>query len=91
MCKNFGCLRSWRYCNSCAEVLSKTGISRNWRNWDGYCCLAAWDGVMTLAVAVFCDRVRLVIGPRSVALATIGGGESTVYGNLDHVRCDTGL
>ena len=90
MCKNFGCLRSWRYCNSCPEVFSMTGSARIWRNWAGYCRLAAWDGVMTLAMAVVCDRVRQAIGLRSVALYTIGVGGSTVCGTLDLVRRATG-
>ena len=90
MCANFGCLQSWRYCNYSTEVLSRTGIVRLWRNWAGYCRLAAWVGVITLNVAVVCDRVRLAIGPRSVSLATLGGGGSTVCGNLELVRRATG-
>ena len=90
MCANFGCLRSWRYCNDCLEVLSRTGISRLRRNWAGYCRLVAWAVVITLDVAVVCDYVRLAIGPRSVSLATLGGGGSTVCGTLDLVRCVTG-
>ena len=37
-------------------------------------------------MAVFCDRVRRVIGPRYVELSTLGGGGSTVCGTLDLVR-----
>ena len=90
MCENFGCLRSWRYFNYCLEFLSRTGISRLWRNWAGYCCLSAWDRVITLSVAVVCERLRLAIGPRFVASATLGGGRSTVCGTLELVRCATG-
>ena len=67
-----------------------TGIVRLWRNWDMYYRLAAWDGVITLAVVVVCDIVRLEIGPMSVDLFTLGGGGSTVCGNLDLVRLATG-
>ena len=90
MCANFTCLQSWRYCNDCTDVLSKTGIDRIWRNWDGYCRLAAWSGVITLAVAVVCDRVLREIGPRSVDLANLGDDESTVCGILDLVHRATG-
>ena len=41
-------------------------------------------------MAVVCDRVRWTIGPRSVALSTIGGGGSTVCGTLDLMRRATG-
>ena len=64
-----------------------TGISRLWRNWAGYHCLDAWDGVITLAVAVVCDIVRLEIGPMPVYLFTLGGGGYTVCGDLDLVSC----
>ena len=90
MCANFGCLRSWRYCDDCPNFLSRAGIARLWKNWAGYCCLTAWEGVMTLAMAVVCDQVRQAIGLRSVALSTIGGGGSTVCGTLDLVRRATG-
>ena len=90
MCANFGCLRSWRYCNDCPEFLSRTGIARLWINWARYCRLAAWAGVITLAVSVIVDRMRLAIGPRSVALDTLGGGRSTLYGTLDLFCCATG-
>ena len=72
------------------EVSSRTGIVRLWRNWNGYRRLAAWAGVITLAVAVVCDRMSQAIGPRSVALSTLGGGGSTVCGTLDLVRRATG-
>ena len=38
-----------------------------------------------MAIAVVCDLVRQSIGPRSVALSTLGGGGSTVCGTLDLV------
>ena len=90
MCANFGCWQSWRYCNDFSEVLSRTGIVRLWRNWDGYYRLAAWSRVITLAVSVVCERVRRAIGLRSVALSTLGGGMSMVCGTLDLVRHATG-
>ena len=90
MCAHFGCLRSWRYCNSYPEVLSRTGIVRLWRNWAGYCRLVAWAGVKTLATAVVCDGMCRAIGPRSVVLSTLGVGVSTVCGTLDLVRHATG-
>ena len=70
--------------------MSRKGITRLWRKWAGYFCLAAWAGVIALAVVVVCDSVRLKIGPRSVALATFGGGGSTVCDTLDLVRRATG-
>ena len=85
MCANFGCLLSWRYCNDCSEVLSRTGISRLWRNLAGYCRWAAWDGVITLAMAAFCEGVRVAMGDLSVVLFPLGGGRSAV-GNMDLVR-----
>ena len=85
MCANFGCLRSWRYCNDFLEVLSRTGIARLWRNWAGYRCWAAWAGVITLAMDLVCERVRLAIGAVSGVLFALGGGWSTVWGNLDLV------
>ena len=51
----------------------------------GYHRWATWDGVMPLAMAAVCERVRLEIGAMSVVLFTLGGGRSMV-GNLDHVR-----
>ena len=90
MCANCGCLRSWRYCNDCPEVLSRKGIVKLWANWAGYCRLAAWARVITLAVAVGCARVRREIGLRSVALDTLGGGGSTLCGNLDLLHRATG-
>ena len=50
----------------------------------------AWDEVITLAVEVVCDLVRLAIGNISVDLFTLGGGGSTVCGTLDLVRRATG-
>ena len=85
MCANFGCLRSWQYCNDCSGVLSRTGISRLLRNLDGYCCWAAWYEVMTLAMAAVFERVRREIVTVSIVLFTLGGGRSMV-GNLDRVR-----
>ena len=41
-------------------------------------------------MAVVCDCVSLAIGPRSVALETLGGDGFTVCGTLDLVRCATG-
>ena len=90
MCANFGCLLSWRYCNSFHEVSSSTGIARLWRNWVGYCCLVAWAGVITLTMAAVFDRVHLAIGPVSGDFLTLGGGWSTVCGTLDLVRRATG-
>ena len=90
MCANFGCLRSWWYCNSCPEVLYRTGIARLWRKWAGYCSLDAWARVMTLDMAVFWDHVRRAIGPRSVVFSTLGGGGYTVCGTLYLVRDGTG-
>ena len=90
MCINFWCLWSWRYCNYCPDVLSGTDIARLWRNWAGCCRLATWAGVITLAVAVVFDRVRLAIVPRYIALATLGGVGFTVCGTLNLVRRATG-
>ena len=90
MCTNFGCLQSWRYCNSCPEVFSRTGSARIWRKWAGYCHLAALAGVMTLDMAVVCDLVRRSICPGSVTLSTLGCGGSTVCGTLNLVRRATG-
>ena len=90
MCKNFGCLRSWQYCNSCPDILSRTGSDRIWRKWDGYRRLGAWAGVTTLAISRVCDRFLWTIGPRYVALSTLGGGWSMVCGTLDLVLCATG-
>ena len=90
MCEKFGCLRSLRYCNICAEVLSRIGIAGLWRNWAGYCRLAACAGVMKLSMEVVCDSVNREIGPRSIALYTLGGGGYTVCGTLDLVHCATG-
>ena len=67
-----------------------TGIARLWRNWAGYYHFAAWDGVITLAVAVVCDRVLLAIGPRPVGFSTLRGGGSTVCRTLDLLCHDTG-
>ena len=90
MCKNFGCLRSWRYYKSCPEISLWTGISRLWRNWAGYCRLFTWAGVMALTMEVVCDLVRWAIGPGSVALSTFVHGESTVCVTLDLVHCKMG-
>ena len=90
MCANFGCLQSWRYCNSCPEVFSRTGSARIWRKWAGYCHLAALAGVMTLDMAVVCDLVRRSICPGSVTLSTLGCGGSTVCVTFDLVRCAMG-
>ena len=86
MCKSSGCLRGFWYSKSFPEVLSRTGIAILWRNWAGYRRLAAWAGVMVLALAVVFDIVRQAIGPGSVALSTLGGGGSTVCVTLDLVR-----
>ena len=56
----------------------------------GYCLLAAWVGVITLAMAVVCEHVLREIGPRSIALSTLGGGGSTVCGTFNLVRRGTG-
>ena len=72
------------------EVLSRTGIARLWRNWSGYCRWAAWVGVITLAMAEVCECVCLAIGAVSGVLFTLGGGWSTVWGNLDLLRRSTG-
>ena len=85
MCANFGCLSSWRYCNDCPEVLSRTGISRLWRKLAGCRRWAAWSGVIKLAMAAVCERVHLAMGGVSVVLFIVGGGWSMV-GNLDLVR-----
>ena len=90
MCTNFGCLRSWWYCNGCPEVLLRTGIGRLCIKWDGYCRLVAWTGVIILAMEVFGDRVRQAIGPRYVAFSTLGVRGSMVCGTYDLVRCATG-
>ena len=90
MCANYRCLRSWRYFNSCPEVSLRTGITRIWRNWAGYCHLAAWSGVMILGMAVVCYRLRRSIGPRYVAFSTPGIGGSTLCGTLDLVFRVTG-
>ena len=68
-----------------------TGIVRLWRNWAGYRRLAAWAGVIKLAMAEVCDHVRLEIGPVSGDFLTLGGVWSTSCGTLDLVHCDTGL
>ena len=57
-------------------------IVRIWRNWAWYCRLDAWAGVITLAVAVVCDCMRLEIVPRSIALDTLRGGGYTVCRTL---------
>ena len=85
MCTNFGFSRSWIYCNDCPVVLSRTVIARLWRNLAGYCRWAAWPGVITLAMAAVCERVRAEMGAVSVVLFTLGGGRSTVW-NLDLVH-----
>ena len=90
MCENFGCLRSWWYCNICPEVSSRTGSARLWINWAGYRRLAAWARVMTLSTAVVCYQVRQAIGLMSIALSTLGGEGSTVCGTLDLVHRATG-
>ena len=41
--------------------------------------------MITLAMTVVCERVRVAMGAVSVVLFTLGGGLSTV-GNLDLVR-----
>ena len=87
---NFGCLHNWRYCNICPEVSLRTSSARLWRNWSEYCCLATWAGVMTLAVAIVCDRVIRAIILGSVVLSNLGGERSTVYSNLNLVCCATG-
>ena len=74
MCSNLGCLRSWRYFNNFPEVLSRTGISRLWRNLSGYRRWAAWYGVITLVIAAVCERMRVGMGAVSVDLFNIGGG-----------------
>ena len=86
MWANFGCLRSWRYCNNFPEVSSRTGIARLWIKWDVYRRWAAWDGVIPLATAAVCERVRLAIGTVSGVLLNLGGGWSTVWGTLYLVR-----
>ena len=45
---------------------------------------------MALAMALVCGHVRREIGLRCVALSTLGGGGSTVCGNLDLLCCATG-
>ena len=52
--------------------------------------MAAWYGVITLAVAAVFDIARLAIGPMSVDFLTLGGGCYTVCGTLDLVHCATG-
>ena len=81
---------SRKYCNDCPEVPSRTGISRIWRNWDGYLRVDSWARVITLAMAAACDLVRLEIGPMSVDFLTLGGGWSMVCGTLDLVLHATG-
>ena len=85
MCANFGCLRSWRYCDDCPNFLSRAGIARLWRNLAGYRCWADWDGVITLAMAAVRECVYAEIGDVSIFLFTLGGGRSAL-GNLDLVR-----
>ena len=58
---------------------------------DGYLRWSAWDGLITLAMAAVCEHVCVAIGAVSVVLFTIGGGRSTVWGNLDLVRRAIGL
>ena len=60
------------------------GIARLWRNLAGYCRWAAWAGVITLAMAVVCERVRVEMGAVSVFLFTLGGGRFMVW-NLELV------
>ena len=90
MCANFRCLWSWQYYKSFSEVSSRTGIVRLWRNWAGYRRMAAWDGVMTLAMEVVCDLLLQAIGPGSISLCTLGCGGSTVCVTLDLVCCAMG-
>ena len=52
--------------------------------------MAVWAGVITLAMAEVCDRVRLAIALVSVDFLTLGGRCSTVCGTLDLVHYDTG-
>ena len=52
----------------------------------GYRRWAAWDGVITLAMAAVCERVSLAMCAMAGVLFTLGGGWSTVRVNLDLVR-----
>ena len=47
--------------------------------------------MVTLAMDAVCERVFLTMGAVSVVLFTLGGGWSTVWGNLDLVRRAIGL
>ena len=67
-----------------------TGSSILWINWAGYCRLAAWAGVITLAMAVVCDRMSQAMGRKSVMLYTLEGVGSLVFGTLDLVLRVTG-
>ena len=90
LCANFGFWRSWWYFNDFPKFFSSTGIARLWIKLAWYCRLDSWSGVITFSVSVVCNRVRREIGPRSVALSTLGGGGSKVSGNLDLVCHATG-
>ena len=46
--------------------------------------------MVTLAIAVVCERMRLAMGNVSGILFTLGGSWSMVWGNLDLVRHSTG-
>ena len=46
--------------------------------------------MITLAMEVVCDLVRMSIGPGYVALSTLGGAGSTVCVTLDLVCCSMG-
>ena len=50
----------------------------------------AWAGVITLAIAVVCERVRLEMGSVAGVFFTLGGGWSAVWGNLNLVCHATG-
>ena len=52
--------------------------------------MAAWAGVITLAMEAVCDIVCLEIGSMYVYFLTLVGGWSTVCGTLDLVCCANG-
>ena len=55
----------------------------------GYCQWAAWDEVITLAIASVCEIVRLAMGDVFGVVFAFGGGWSTLWGNLGLVRHTT--
>ena len=56
----------------------------------GYCRWATWAGVITLVMAKVFERVCLAMGAVSGVLFTLGGGWSSMWGDMDLVCRATG-